>query len=235
MKITNVKKAFDHFSLEIPHLEIQAGCIYGLVGANGCGKSTLLKLIAGLMPKDSGEIEYGELTFRDITYLPRKPYLLHDTVYKNLVYPLGLRKIKPDPELVEYYLRLGGLYDLQKQYAPSLSNGEQQKLSMIRAMIFEPSLVLIDEGFSNLDIESKNQFEKLILEKQKKAPSRWILVSHQLSHIERLCQKVIFMDKGKILEEGTVKELLYKPQSKELAGFLQEEVIVLKNKRNEAE
>jgi len=109
MKISNVRKHFDRFSLHVENLTIRPGEIYGIIGSNGCGKTTLLKIIAGLTKPDSGQIDYETLTPRDITMVFRKPYLLHDTVLRNLTYPLKIRHIEPDPQLVEYYLNTAGL------------------------------------------------------------------------------------------------------------------------------
>lgn len=226
MKITDLAKRFDGFSLYVERLNLAPGQIHGLIGHNGSGKTTLMKLIAGLLDADSGVIDYQGLTRRDITMIPRKPYFLHDSVYKNLVYPLTLRGIKPDPERVDYFLSMIGLKDRRKQYAPSLSSGEQQKLSIIRALIFSPKLVLVDEAFSNLDIESICMFEQFILERQQKEPAMWVVISHQLSHIQRLCGHLFFMDHGRIEAEGATEEILLQPQKESLQRYLRHATVI---------
>jgi len=221
MKIYNLQKTLDKFTLQIDRLDIRQGKIYGIVGPNGCGKTTAMKIMAGVMEPDSGHIDYESLTSRDITMTFRKPYLIHDTVYKNLIYPLKLRKIKPNNELVDHFLELAGLQELRNQYAPTLSSGEQQKLSLIRALIFEPDLIFVDESLSNMDIESVAVFEDYILEMQKKKPITWVIISHQLSNIKRLCEHVFFMHEGIIKESGSVDELLVKSTSEEVKRYLQ--------------
>jgi len=221
MKISNIKKNFDRFSLDIKKLDVPQHKIYGIIGSNGCGKTTLMKIIGGLMQPDRGHIDYMGLLPRDITMIFRKPYLLHDTVIKNLLYPLNLRKIKPDTEKVEYYLELADLQDLRQQYAPGLSGGQQQKLALIRAMIFSPKLIIIDEGFSNLDIESCSLFEQFILKRQHQEPATFIICAHQLSHIQRLCDHVFFMHNGHIEAEGSADEILSRPQEPSLQKYLQ--------------
>jgi len=223
MKITELEKNFDKFSLRINTMTIAPGRIHGLVGPNGCGKTTLMKLMAGIIKADSGVIDNEGLTPKDITMAPRKPYLLHDSVFRNLVYPLSLRKIKPDHELVDHYLEMAGLKDRRKQYAPGLSAGEQQKLSLVRALIFSPKLILIDEAFSSLDIESATMFEQIILERQQNQPVTWIVISHQLSLIQRLCSHVYFMYDGSIEAEGTTGEILHQPENPRLQRYLQYE------------
>jgi len=223
MRITDLKKDFDKFSLHINSLTIAPGQIHGLIGPNGCGKTTVMKLIAGFLKADSGVIDYEGLTPRDITMIPRKPYFLHDSVYRNLIYPLSVRKIKPDSELVDYYLETAGLKDRRKQYAPGLSAGEQQKLSLIRALIFSPRLILIDEAFSSLDIDSATIFERLILERQRKEPVTWVVISHQLSLIQRLCSHIYFMYNGSIEADGTAGEILLQPENPRLQRYLKYE------------
>jgi len=163
MKMSNVKKSFEKFSLHIESLNIVEGKIYGIIGPNGCGKTTGMKLMAGVVAPDSGSIDYEGLTERDITMIFRKPYLLHDTVLRNLLYPLKLRKIKPDMDKIDYLLEIAGLQNLRDEYALTLSGGEQQKLSLIRALVFSPKMIFIDEGLSNMDIESTAFFEEYIL------------------------------------------------------------------------
>jgi tungstate transport system ATP-binding protein len=145
---------------------------------------------------------------------------MQTTVYQNLIYPLSLRNIKPDEEKVEFYLEMAGLEDLKTQYAPSLSSGEQQKLSLIRALIFSPKVILIDESFSNMDIESVSVFEEHILDIQKEKPITWFIISHQLSNIKHLCDYVYFLHKGEVEEWGTVNEVLFESKNSHLRKFL---------------
>ena len=221
MKITNVIKSFDKFTLNIESVDIHEGKIYGIIGPNGCGKTTAMKLMAGLIQPDSGSIDYEGLVPRDITMVLRKPYLLHDTVIRNLEYPLKLRKIKPDNELIEHYLEITGLIGYRNEYALGLSGGEQQKLALARALIFSPKMIFIDEAFSNMDIESVAFFENYILELQKENPITWVIISHQLSNIKRLCEYVFFMCDGKVNASGATDELLSSPENEKLKQYLQ--------------
>lgn len=220
MKMTNLTKRYGEFSLHIPKLRLVSGRIHGLIGPNGSGKTTAMKLMAGLLAPDGGQVDPEGLARRDITMAPRKPYFLRDSVYRNLAYPLTLRGVKPDPEQMDQYLRMIGLGDRGKQYAPSLSTGEQQKLSIVRALSFSPKLILVDEAFANLDIESVAMFERLILERQQVQPATWVVISHQLSHIQRLCDRVIFMYNGTVEAEGPAEEMLLRPRNPQLIRYL---------------
>jgi len=221
MKISNLIKSYEKFSLNIDNLDISEKRIYGIIGPNGCGKTTAMKLMAGIEKPDSGEIDYEGLTERDITMVLRKPYLLNDTVKRNLIYPLKLRKINPNDELVEHYLDITGLSNLRGENALGLSGGEQQKLALARALIFSPQMVFIDEGFSNMDIESVAFFENYILEMQEKKPMTWVIISHQLSNIKRLCEYVFFMHNGEICASGATEQLLSEPKDEKLKQYLQ--------------
>jgi len=220
MKISNLEKQMGDFHLHIREMNLEDGLVHGLVGSNGCGKTTLSKLITGILTPDGGTIDYEGLTFRDITMTSQKPYLLHDTVYQNLIYPLKIRGIRPDEEEADQWLSRCGLLDKKKQYARSLSSGEQQKLSFIRALIFKPKLVIVDETLSNLDPDSTELFEQLILEQQRKRPITWITISHQLVHIKKICDRVHFLERGEQLAEGTPEEILLRPSHPAIRNFL---------------
>ena len=220
MKISDIRKSFDSFSLHVKKLDIPSGKIYGIIGPNGCGKTTLMKIAAGLIKPDSGHVNHGKLSISDITMVFRKPYLLHDTVIRNLTYPLKIRKIKPDKAMLEHYLEIAGLEDYRDKYAPGLSGGQQQKLALIRAMVFSPKLAFFDEAFSNLDMESTEVFERLLIERHQREPSTLVICAHQLSHIQRLCDYIFFMYGGQIEACGSVDEILLRPKDERLQHYL---------------
>jgi len=190
MKITNLTKQIEDFHLQIPELILAEKKIHGIIGGNGSGKSTLAKLIMGILEPDTGTIDYGTISPDNITMTFQRPYLLQESVYDNIVYPLKIRKIKYQEEDVEEWLVRFGLLDKKKRYARSLSSGERQKLSFIRAMIFQPELVIIDETFSNLDQESVEIAGKWILDNQQKRPITYIIISHQMNSITHLCDYI---------------------------------------------
>ena len=220
MRISNLQKKMGDFFLNIEEMDLEAGKVHGLIGSNGCGKTTLSKLIMGILTPDSGTIDYEGLTAHDITMTSQKPYMLHDTVYQNLIYPLTIRGIRPDEKEAEEWLTRCGLQDKKLQYARSLSSGEQQKLSFIRALIFHPKLIIVDETLSNLDPDSTELFENLILEQQDRRPVTWILISHQLVHIKKICDQVHFMERGQLLADGTPEEILMHPRHPSIREFL---------------
>lgn len=201
MKIINLKKKIAKFELNIDELYIEPGKIHGIVGPNGCGKTIFLKLIMGIMKPDSGTIDYEGLTGKEITMMSQQPYLMHTSVYKNLIYPLQIRGITPDEKKVDEMLLRAGLLEQKKQYAKSLSSGERQKLSFLRAMIFHPKLIIMDETLANLDVESETLFMEMIWERQKEDPATWLIVNHQWDHVNQLFEEVHYMEKGRFVDK----------------------------------
>ena len=199
MRITELRKKVGKTDLYIEDLKIESGMIHGLVGPNGCGKTTLLKVIMGITEPDSGSIDYEGLKPSDITMMSQRPYLMHANVYENIVYPLKIRGVKPDEAKIDELLERTGLLDIKDQYAGSLSSGERQKLSFIRAIVFRPKMILMDETLSNLDADSEKLFREMVMERHREDGSTWLIVSHQWDEMNELFDKVHHMEKGRIV------------------------------------
>ncbi|MCL2878977.1 MAG: ABC transporter ATP-binding protein [Treponema sp.] len=207
LSIQSLKKKLGSFSLSIDNLSIEKPGIYGLIGPNGSGKSTAAKIISGILAPDSGEIS-TDMDSRSVTMLTQKPFIIDDTVYKNIEYPLYLRGTVDRKPLCDEYLKKIGFLDRKNQKARGLSGGEKQKLALVRAMIFNPQLIILDESMSELDLDSLDLFEGMILERQRQNPVIWIIISHQLALIRRLCGYIFFMADGRLEAEGPTEELL---------------------------
>lgn len=199
MRITELRKKIGKTDLYIDDLKIESGLIHGLVGPNGCGKTTLLKLIMGITEPDSGHIDYEGLKPSDITMMSQRPYLMHANVYDNIVYPLKIRGLKIDQNEIDGLMERTGLLQIRDQYAGSLSSGERQKLSFLRAMVFRPKMILMDETLSNLDQDSEKLFKEMIIERHKEDGSTWLIVSHQWDGMNELFDSVHHMEKGRIV------------------------------------
>lgn len=199
MRITELRKKVGKTDLYIEDLKIETGMIHGLVGPNGCGKTTLLKLIMGVLEPDSGTVDPEGIGPRDITMMSQRPYLMHTTVYENIIYPLRLRGSVIDEKEIDELLERTGLLQIRDQYAGSLSSGERQKLSFVRATVFRPKLILMDETLSNLDAESGKLFREMIIERHREDGSTWLIVSHQWDAMNELFDDVFHMEKGRIV------------------------------------
>jgi len=201
MKITDLKKNMGSFSLEIDHLVIEPGKIHGLAGHNGCGKTILLKTIMGILEPDKGTIDLEGLDRRSMTMMMQRPYLLHGSVYENIIYPLKLRNMEVGEAEVDRLLERAGLLAQKNQYARSLSSGERQKLSFLRAIIFRPEFIIMDETLSNMDPDSERIITDMIKEIQKTDPVTWLIVTHQTQRRDDLCDVIHYMEKGRIINE----------------------------------
>ena len=201
MKITDLEKNIGSFNLKIDDLYIKPGLVHGLAGHNGSGKTVLLKLIMGILEPDRGTIDLDGMDRRNMTMMSQRPYLLTGNVYDNIVYPLKLRKVKPDEAEIDSFLERTGLLAQKNQYARSLSSGERQKLSFIRAVIFRPEFIIMDETLSNLDPESERAIVEIIKEIQSERPVTWLMVSHGRDVREELCDIIHYMEKGRITDE----------------------------------
>ena len=201
MKIINLEKNMGSFQLKIDHLDIEPGKVHGLVGHNGCGKTILLKTIIGILTPDSGVIDFEGLDKSKITMMMQRPYLLHDSVYENVIYPLKIRGMAVDEAAVDKLLEKVGLMAQKHQYARSLSSGERQKLSFLRAVIFRPEFIIMDETLSNMDPDSERIITDMIKEIQKTDPVTWLIVTHQTQRRDDLCDVIHYMEKGRIINE----------------------------------
>ena len=227
----NVKKKQGSFSLSIDNLQIKTPGIYGLIGPNGCGKSTTAKLLCGILTPDSGEIAIN-LDSVDITMITQKPYIMDSTVFNNISYPLQLRGRKDYKPLCDEYLEKIGFLERKNQRARALSGGEKQKLALLRALIFNPRLIILDEAMTELDLDSLDLFEGMILERQKVDPIIWIIISHQLVQISQLCDYVFFMANGKLEAEGTMNDLL-SSSNPLVSRFLRHKILETKSQQEQ--
>ncbi|MFI3172229.1 MAG: ABC transporter ATP-binding protein [Eubacteriales bacterium] len=225
MIITNLEKKIGDLQMQIPSLHIETGKIHGLLGGNGCGKSTLAKILIGAIELDRGAIDLESVDSSKITLMSQRPYLLQRSVYENLIYPLQIRKMPIDEVLIQEWLEKIDLWHRKDQYARSLSSGEQQKLSFLRALIFHPEVVIIDETLSNLDPESLQMFENWIKEWQQQEKITWIIISHQLIQINNLCDRVHFMQKGNVIESGSKDEVIFNSKNEIVKNFVECQMI----------
>lgn len=225
LRIIELEKKFGDFQLNIRDFVLEENKIHGVIGNNGSGKSTLIKLMTGLLKPDKGVMDFGTLTRQDIAMTAQRPYMLHDTVYNNLIYPLKIRKQILKRDAIMEWIDRCGLTGKEMQYAPSLSSGERQKLSLARALIYKPKVVFIDETMANMDPDSVVLFEQMISEIQLKEPVTWILVSHQMAHIYKLCERVHFMEAGRILSSGTPEEIFSKSENPVIRQYMSKYLI----------
>ena len=194
-----------------------AGEVTGYLGLNGSGKSTTLKMITGLIEPSDGEILFrGQPVDRDpiayrqiVGYVPEEPHLYAHLTGAEYLEMVGHLRGLPERQLgekIEGFLRLLSLY--QDRYVPisSYSKGMRQKVLLIAALLHNPELVLLDEPFSGLDVNSALVLRDLIRELA--ARGKVVLFSsHDLETVERVCSRVVILHKGRIVANDSIQQL----------------------------
>lgn len=233
LKIVNLVKKFnDAIALDNINIDVKKGDRIVIIGPSGCGKSTLLRCINGLEIPTSGEIIYNGKNIKDfnqniirqkIGMVFQKFNLFnHITVKENITLaPIKLKlltKEKAEDKAVKLldFIKLSDKID---QYPSKLSGGEQQRVAIVRSLMLSPELLLFDEPTSALDPEMINE----VLELMKNIADdgmTMIVVSHEMNFARAFANKVIFMNDGKIIEEGTPNEIFDNPKSERLKSFL---------------
>lgn len=226
-----ISKAYaQRMVLSIEHLAVPSGALFGIIGPNGAGKSTLLRIMAGLEDA-KGTVTYDGQSFsasvqKQITMVFQRPYRMCGSVLENVAYPLRLRGVlKKDAHAQAHaILEPLGLLPLAKQRAQTLSGGEAQKMALARALVFGPSLLLLDEPTANIDPVSMREIEHAIsLANQKGATV--IMVTHNVAQAARMCSDVAFLYQGNVHEVGKTDEIIYHPKRDQTRAFICESSI----------
>lgn len=210
--------------------DVSPGQFVILLGPSGCGKSTTLRMIAGLEQASSGSIHIGE---RDVTRLPPgdrgismvfQSYALfpHLSVADNIVFGLRSRKV-PRPERHERLHRVARLVDLEAyldRKPAQLSGGQRQRVALARAIISEHPICLMDEPLSNLDARLRGEMRREIKALQERLGMTVIYVTHDQVEAMSMGDRVILMQAGRIVQDGTPDELYDRPASAFAASFI---------------
>jgi ABC-type Fe3+/spermidine/putrescine transport system ATPase subunit len=228
-----IKKQLRDFELDI-RFELGNGTLV-IVGKSGCGKSTTLKAIAGLITPDQGRIEVGETIYFDrqskINITPEdrgigflfQSYALfpHLDVFDNVAYGLAARKISKKEQLsrVEETLHSLGITHLSKSMPSELSGGEQQRVALARAIVVKPKLLMLDEPLSALDVTTHSRVRSELKKTLSALNIPSIIVTHDYEDAISLGERILVMDKGSVIQEGTANDLLTKPRSSFVADF----------------
>ncbi len=203
--------------------------IIAILGPNGAGKSMFLKSINGLIGVESRKIffnsrEINDHIRKDMALVFQKPTLLRRTVLENMQFVLEKKNKISNLQITNLLQRVG--LDIYK-YKPArlLSGGEQQRLSLARALLINPSLLLLDEPTANLDPYSLNLIEEIILDENKKGKTI-ILTTHDMGQAKRLAKEILFFNKGKLLEQTKAINFFKKPKTKEAQSYINGKILL---------
>lgn len=209
--------------------KIKSNSITAVLGPNGAGKSIFLQTINGLVSIQSGRLTFNSMQnnqeIREQQAMVfQTPVLLRRTVMANMQFVSNLRNKKSN-QLLKNLLDKVGLEGYEEKPARLLSGGEKQRLSMARALIVNPNLLLLDEPTANLDPYSLNLIEDLVLE-ENSIGKTVIFTTHDMSQAKRLATDVIFLNKGKVLEQTVSKTFFKKPKSFEAQKYINGEILI---------
>ena len=203
--------------------------IIAILGPNGAGKSMFLKSINGLIGVESRKIyfnsrEINDHIRKDMALVFQKPTLLRRTVLENMQFVLEKKNKISNLQITNLLQRVG--LDIYK-YKPArlLSGGEQQRLSLARALLINPSILLLDEPTANLDPYSLNLIEEIILDENKKGKTI-ILTTHDMGQAKRLAKEILFFNKGKLLEQTKAINFFTKPKTKEAQSYINGKILL---------
>lgn len=217
-------------------LEIQKGEVVALIGSSGAGKSTFLRSLNYLEAPDSGrikiddfEVDFEHITQDQILTLRRKLAMVFQqfnlfgrkTALENVKEGLVVVKGLSDQEatkIAREELAKVGLSDRANHYPRHLSGGQKQRVALARALAMKPEVLLLDEPTSALDPELVGEVEKSIANAAKTGQTM-VLVSHDMSFVAQVADKVLFLDKGRIIESGTPEEIMQHPKEERTKEF----------------
>lgn len=220
-------------ALQIDALDIQRGETLTIVGPNGAGKSTLLLVLARLLMFSRGDIQYDgkslkqwdELEYRrKISFVFQAPLLMDMTVEKNVALGLKFRGTPKEEARVraEEWMKQLGVESLAKRRAGQLSGGEAQRVSLARAFVLEPELLLLDEPFSALDPPTRSKLIQDLSQLLENNHRTAVFVTHNLGEAAKLSHRIAVIIGGVLRQVGTAEEIKSNPADEWVAAFLHE-------------
>lgn len=231
IRLENLTKRYQEVTaVDHLNLEIEDGDLVCLLGPSGCGKSTTLSIIAGLEQATEGSIYFDEenvggleaeerdigMVFQDYALYP------HMTVQENIAFPLKMQgwKKKDRIEKVKEAAKMLQIEEYLKRKPGKLSGGQQQRVAIARAIVKNPKILLLDEPLSNLDARLRIELRDEIRRVQKQLGITTIFVTHDQEEALSISDKILLMEKGKISQYSSPKEMYMEPQNMFAAKFL---------------
>jgi putative spermidine/putrescine transport system ATP-binding protein/spermidine/putrescine transport system ATP-binding protein len=233
VEVRNLSKKFNKvLAVDDVSFQVENGEFLTLLGPSGCGKTTTLRLIAGLDDVTAGQIFIRQV---EVTYAPPyqrnlslmfQNYALfpHKTVFENIAF--GLKYREPDiskeerKRRVEEVLNLVHLPEIASRYPQQLSGGQQQRIALARALVIKPTVLLLDEPFSNLDLKLREKMRVELKQIQEQVKIAFIFVTHDQEEALMLSDRIAVMENGKIVQLDSPRVVYEKPSSRFVAQFI---------------
>lgn len=222
------------------NLHIQKGEIFGIIGRSGAGKSTLVRTINFLTRPDQGSVKVNGQLLNDMDATQLRQIrtkigmifqhfnlLSSRTVFDNIALPLELNNTAPDliEKKVTHLIDLVGLTEHRDKYPSQLSGGQKQRVGIARALANDPIVLLSDEATSALDPETTRATLELLQEINHKLGVTIVLITHEMEVVKQICDRVVVMDKGRIVESGSVLEVFRHPKHLTTRAMLADVVV----------
>ncbi len=212
------------------NLEIGTQGITAIMGPNGAGKSLILRLLAGLLMPGQGSVRFNQsnrIPRDQIGFVFQRPVLLRRSVQDNLLHALAIAGVERGQRSLRAgaLLDLGGMQHLAKSPARKLSGGEQQRLTLLRALAAKPGLLILDEPSASLDPQATALIENIVL-RACQCGVKVIVVTHDQGQALRLADEVIFVHKGRVHASQATDEFLRTPASREAKAYLAGELLI---------
>ena len=242
IQIQDLEKRFrskntEVYALQGINLTIRKGDIFGIIGKSGAGKSTLVRCINMLERPTGGSVMFEgrdmcRLGSRDLQIARRSMgmifqqfnLLMQRTAEENICFPLELAGVKKDAarERARELLELVNLSDRAQSYPSQLSGGQKQRVAIARALATNPKILLCDEATSALDPATTESILSLIKDINRRLGITAIIITHEMSVIEKICNQVAIISHGRIAETGSVEEVFFHPQTEEARRSFEE-------------
>ncbi|MBO1001924.1 methionine ABC transporter ATP-binding protein [Pseudogracilibacillus auburnensis] len=238
--LENISKVFPSKNGDIEavsnvHLHVKKGEIHGVIGYSGAGKSTLIRCVNLLENPSSGKVyidgqETTKLSTNQLRNVRKKIGMIFQgfnllktaTVYDNIAIPLRLLGFSKEEvnKRVEKYLSIVDLTDKHHTYPSELSGGQKQRVAIARALAQEPEVLLSDEATSALDPETTDSILDLLLKINEELNITILLITHEMNVIQKICDNVSVLEKGKVIEQGSAIQLFANPEHPTTQKFL---------------
>lgn len=237
LHLRHVRKVYgETLAVTVPGLDVRRGEVLCLLGPTGAGKSTLLRLLAGLERPSEGSVGWEQAPEqlanlplairRRITLVFQRPYLLNGTVRANVAYGLRLRDRRSAvADKVSEILHALRLEQLADKPAHRLSGGQVQLISLARALVLEPDVLLLDEPTANLDPAHVALVEKVIHEQLQRSVVAVVWATHNLFQARRVAQRVALMLGGHLVEVARTEEFFQSPSDPRTGEFVQGKMV----------